>query len=26
MPRGLLKYRIALARGEPSAPEASLAS
>ena len=26
MPRALLKYRIALARGEPSAPEASLAS
>jgi NADPH-dependent 2,4-dienoyl-CoA reductase/sulfur reductase-like enzyme len=26
MPRGLLKYRIALSRGEPSAPEASLAS
>ncbi len=26
MPRGLLKYRLALARGEPSAPEASLAS
>jgi 3-phenylpropionate/trans-cinnamate dioxygenase ferredoxin reductase subunit len=26
MPRGLLKYRIALARGESSAPEASLAS
>jgi 3-phenylpropionate/trans-cinnamate dioxygenase ferredoxin reductase subunit len=26
MPRTLLKYRIALSRGEPSAPEASLAS
>lgn len=26
MPRALLKYRIALSRGEPSAPEASLAS